>query len=451
MEQYTSVTRFIKPGCLLALAWLCAGGAIPAQAAELQEFQLANGLKVIVLVDRRAPIVVSQVWYKVGSSYEHDGITGVSHALEHMMFKGTQTLEPGEFSQIIARHGGRENAFTGRHYTAYFQRIHRDQLALCLRLEADRMRGLRLQAEEFDKEREVIKEERLNRTDDRPASATYEQFNATAYVTSPNRHPIIGWMQDIGAMTVEDLRAWYDTWYAPNNATLMVAGDVDPHEVRALAEQYFGVHAPRTVPSPKPRKEIPQRGTRRIELRLPATLPLVVLGYKVPSLLQAESPRDAYALEMLAAILSGGDSSRLSDGLVRTRQLAVSAAAGYELYDRYQTLLTLNATPANGRSVTEVEDALRAEVRRLRDEPVTAAELRRIKTQVVAAKTYERDSLFYQAMQIGIAETVGVGREAYEGYLQAMQEVSAEDVQRVARQYLVDEVLTIGVLEPDGV
>ena len=424
-------------------------GSLAVRAATPHEYRLDNGLNILVLVDRRAPIVISQIWYKVGSTYEHDGITGVSHALEHMMFKGTQTLAPGEFSEIIARHGGRENAFTGRNYTAYFQRIHRDNLELCLRLEAERMRGLKLDARDWAKEKEVIKEERLNRTDDRPSGLTFERFYATAFATSPTRNPIIGWMHDIDALTVADLRAWYDAWYAPNNATLVVAGDLDPEEVLRLARRHFGPLRARAIAQPKPRPELPQRGAKRLDMRIPAKVPYLVMGYKVPPLLLEEQAGDAYALELLAGILDRGESARLQNALVRDTQIAVSAGASYELYDRLPTLLLLDATPAADKTLQSVEAALRAEVQRLRDQPVSEAELQRVKTQIIASDVYGRDSLFYQAMKIGIAETVGVGYALQSQYLEGVRAVTPADIQRVAKKYLVDARLTVATMEPD--
>jgi len=439
------VHKFINLVLLLTLV-ICSAAV---RAASPHEYQLSNGLKILVQVDRRAPIVVSQVWYKVGSTYEHDGITGVSHALEHMMFKGTQTLAPGEFSEIIARHGGRENAFTGRNYTAYFQRIHHDNLELCLRLEAERMRGLKLDADEWALEKEVIKEERLSRTDDRPSSLTFERFYATAFATSPTRNPIIGWMNDIDAMTVSDLRAWYDAWYAPNNATLIVAGDVDPQEVVRLARKYFGPLRAREVATSKPRRELPQHGAKRINMRIPAKVPYLVMGYKVPPLLHEEHAGDAYALELLAGILDRGESARLANSLVRDSQIATSAGASYELYDRLPTLLLLDATPAADKTLQAVETALLGEVQRLREQPVSEAELQRVKTQIIASDVYGRDSLFYQAMKIGIAETVGVGHARQRDYLDGIRAVTPADIQRVAREYLVEDGLTVATMEPE--
>ncbi|GAB4345685.1 MAG: pitrilysin family protein [Gammaproteobacteria bacterium] len=419
--------------------------------AAVQEFQLANGMKVVVKEDHRAPVVVNQVWYKVGSTYEHDGITGVSHVLEHMMFKGTPKHPAGEFSRIIAELGGRENAFTARDYTAYFQQLHKDRLELALELEADRMRNLLLPPEEFQKERQVVIEERRLRTEDNPQALTYENFTATAFMVSPNRTPIIGWMGDLESLEVDDLKAWYRRWYTPNNATLVVVGDVDPQRVLALARRYFGVLAPSPVSPPKPRPEPPQRGMRRITVKAPGNLPLLLMGYKVPNLIQAEAPWEAYALEVLAGVLDGGASARLSRNLVRGRQIATSAGAGYGLYSRLPGLFTFSAVPANGHQIGALEEALREEIERVRKEPVSEQELERVKTGVVAGKVYEQDSLFYQAMQIGITETVGLGHEVLDEYVERVRAVTAEQVRQVAEKYLRDDWLTVAILEPQPV
>ncbi len=274
----------------------------------IQSMVLKNGMKVIVQENRRAPVLVTQVWYKVGGSYEHDGITGISHVLEHMMFKGTPDTPAGEFSEIIAAHGGRENAFTSKDYTAYFQRISNDHLELCLNLEADHMRNLLLGEDEFLKEIEVIKEERRLRTDDKPTSLTYERFNAVAYVNNPYRKPIIGWMEDLDTMKIDDLREWYQTWYAPNNATLVVVGDVRAEQVFSLAKEYFGPLKPAEIPQLKPRREVEQYGIKRVQVKVPARVPFLVMGYKVPVLNTSENKDDIYALELLSGLLDGGNS-----------------------------------------------------------------------------------------------------------------------------------------------
>ncbi len=432
---------------LFLLFWCIALFPLPSWA-QVHEYTLDNGLKILIKEDHRAPVVVSQIWYKVGASYEHGGITGISHVLEHMMFKGTEKHGPGEFSRIIAENGGRENAFTGRDYTAYFQQLEKSRLAISFEMEADRMRNLLLPPEEFAKEVKVVMEERRMRTEDNPHALTYEQLNATAFVNSPYHHPIIGWMQDLESLTIEDLTHWYRRWYTPNNATLVVVGDVEPEAVYELARKHFGPIEPSEVKAPKPRTERRQRGLRRVTVRVPAKLPYLVMGYKVPVLKTAETEWEPYALEVLAGILDGGTSARLSRELVRKQQLAANAGAGYDLYAMRESLFLLDGTPAEGHTTAELEQALRAAIEQLKKEPVTAEELARVKAQVVAGKTYEQDSPFYQAMQMGTLETVGLGWRRMEEYSDKVTAVTAEQVQAVARKYLIDDRLTIAELEP---
>jgi len=418
-------------------------------------FMLNNGMKVLVKPDHRSPVAVSQVWYKVGGSYESAGVTGVSHALEHMMFKGTKKLKPGEFSEIIAANGGSENAFTGKDYTAYFQRISSDRLELCLRNEADRMRNLQLSEDEFKKEIEVIKEERRSRTDDNPSALTYERFNAAAFINSSYQQPIIGWMEDLDSMQLSDLSAWYKTWYAPNNATLVVAGDVDPQQVKTWAEKYFGVLKPSDITPPKPRREVAQMGERRITVKLPAKVPYLLMGYKVPvlktRLKEQKDTTDIYALEVLAGVLDGGQSSRLSRRLVREKEIASSAGAGYDPYARQQTLFLFDGSPRAGHTVKELEMAIKEQIKNIQNTPPSAQELERVKAQVMASSVYEKDSVFYQAMQLGTLETVGVGWQKKDEYLKKIQQVTAQQVQAVAKQYLTDDSLTVAVLDPQPI
>lgn len=417
----------------------------------VSEKTLANGLKVLVKEDHRSPVVVSQVWYKVGASYEPGGITGISHMLEHMMFKGTGKHPAGEFSRIIAENGGDENAFTGQDYTAYFQTMEASRLAVSFELEADRMRNLHLLADELAKEREVVTEERRMRTDDNPQAKMAEQFNAAAYANSPYKNPVIGWPADIANYTVDDLQSWYQSWYAPNNATVVVVGDVQSKAVFALAEQYFGGLKPSGIKPLKPQTEIGQLGVRKITVKVPAKLPSVVLGYKVPSLKTAGHEWEAYALEVLAGVLDGGSSARLSKELVRGKQIAVAASASYGLASRMSGLFELEATPSEGKNVFELESALKDQVTRLQLHLVSPEELQRIKAQVLASAVYERDSNFYQAMQLGMLETVGLGWPKAEEYVSRVNQVTAEQVQEVARKYLLEDRLTVAYLDPQAI
>lgn len=421
-----------------------------ALATTVHEFQLDNGLQLIVKEDHRAPVVVSQVWYKVGSSYEYNGITGISHVLEHMMFKGTKTLGPNEFSQIIAANGGRENAFTGRDYTAYFQTLEKDRLEVSFRLEAERMRNLVIDETELLKEREVVAEERRMRTEDNPQALTREAFYSAAFVNSPYHHPVIGWMSDINHYEADDLREWYTKWYAPNNATVVVVGDVEPEKVYQLAKQYFGSLKPETVASLKPQIEIKQNGLRQITVKAPAELPFLMLGWKVPVVKTTtkENAWEPYALEVLAGILDGGGSARFATELIRGSEVSAGIGAGYGLFSRLADIFTVAGTPAQGKSIIMLEQAVMKEINRLKDEPVSTEELNRVKTQVVASAVYELDSVYYQAMQIGMLETVGLDWHLIDDYVSHVQSVTAEQVQSVANKYFVEDGLTRAELVP---
>jgi len=433
--------------CGLLVAALLPSTALAASAVH--EYKLDNGMRVLIKEDHRAPVAVSQVWYRVGSSYEYNGITGVSHALEHMMFKGTDKLGPNEFSKIIAANGGRENAFTGRDYTAYFQRMHKDRIEVSFRLEADRMRNLTLPSKEFDKEIKVVMEERRLRTEDKPTSLTYESFTAAAYQTSPYHHPIIGWMDDLKSMTITDLSDWYKRWYTPANATIVVVGDVEADATFKLIKKYFGpLKGPNVIPV-KPQREVKQLGERRLTVKAASEVPYLLMGYKVPVLMTADDDNDVYALEMLAAILDGGNSARFSKELVRDKQIAVSAGAGYDMYNRIDSLFLFDGRPTANHTITELEQAIRGQITRVKTELASKSELDRIKAQVVASKVYERDSVFYQAMQIGTLVTVGLDHKRLDEYVDRIRAVTPEQVLAVAKKYLTDERLTVAVLQPE--
>jgi zinc protease len=368
-----------------------------------------------------------------------------------MMFKGTDKYGPNEFSRIISENGGSENAFTGQDYTAYFQQLEKSRLPIAMELEADRMANLNLSAEEFGKEIQVVMEERRMRTDDNPKAKTYELFLATAYTNSPYHHPIIGWMNDLKYMTVEDAQKWYNDWYAPNNATLVVAGDIDPQQVLTLAREHYGSIPPAKVPKIKPQQEVVQNGVRRIVVKEPAQLPYLLMGYKVPVIKTAELDWEPYALEMLAHVLDGSDSARFTRELIRGKAMAASIGAGYDLFSRMDELFLFDSTPAQGFTVADLEKEIRAQIERLKIELVTEKELERIKNQVVASKIYEQDSIFYQAMQMGTLETVGLDWKLMDEFVGRFRAVTAEQVQQVAQKYLIDDRLTVAVLDPQPI
>ncbi len=428
---------------------LCLTVSLGALAAsEVREYRLENGLRILVKPDHRAPILTSQLWYRIGSSYEPTGLTGISHLLEHLMFQGTEHLAPGEFSRIIAENGGEENAFTGRDYTAYYQNLASERLEIAFQLEAERMRHLRLSEAEFLKELKVVKEERRMRTEDDPQDLTYERFMAVAFDTSPYRNPIIGWPGDLDQLGLDDLRDWYRLWYAPNNATLVVAGDVDPDQVVGLAKKYFGPLPAETIHPPRASPEPEQLGEKRLRVRAPAKEPYLLMGYKVPTLGSAVDSWEPYALEVASHILAGGESARLARELIRGRQIAASVDASYRAFERLPGLFVLDGVPAQGQTTETLETALRDQITRLQTEPLDPAELERVRNQLTAAKVYERDSLFYQAMQLGLLSSIGLDWRLAESYVDKLAAVTPEQVQAVARQYLIPERLTVAILDP---
>ena len=414
----------------------------------VHEYFLDNGMKILIKEDHRAPVVVSQIWYRVGSSYEPLGSTGISHLLEHMMFKGTPDYPSGELSRIIAANGGSENAFTGRDYTAYFQSLENSRLEISFKLESDRMRNLLLPPEEFVKEQQVVMEERRLRTEDNPRDLTQEQLMATAFNNSPYRSPVIGWMNDISSLTVDELRDWYQRWYAPNNATLVVVGDIIPEAVLALAKNYFEKLPAEKIKPIKNQTEATQRGEKRLIVKAPAKLPYLVMGYHTPVLRNATENWEPYALEVLSQLLDGDTSARLSRELVRGSEVAAAASAGYSLSSRLPDLFTISGIPAQGKDIKTLEAALREQVRHIRDELASTAELDRVKIQVVADNIYKRDSVFYQAMELGMLETIGLDWRVADEYVERIQEITAEQVQTVARKYLIDDNLTVAILDP---
>ncbi len=439
--------------CLLCCPLLV--GTVQAQAVvQATQFTLANGLTVIVKPDRRAPTAVHMLWLRVGSMDEVDGISGVAHVLEHMMFKGSAEIKAGEFSRQVAALGGRENAFTSRDYTGYYQQIPANRLADVMRLEADRFGRSQWADAEFAKEIEVVKEERRMRTEDNPRAMMSEALAASVFLASPYRRPIVGWMSDLDAMTAADVREFYQRWYVPANAAVVVAGDVDVDQVRQLAEQYYGVIPARAVPARKPRTEPIQTGLRRLEHKAPAEQARLTLAFKVPGLAGLDvtagaASDDALALTVLSAVLDGYSGARLDRSLTQgAERLADNAWAYNGLWGRGPQLFSLGATPAPGKSVAEVEAALRSQVERIAREGVTEAELARVKTQWVAAQVYKLDSVFNQARELGSQWVQGLPLDAGDRLIERLRSVSAAQVQGVAARYFGDDQLTVAVLRP---
>ncbi|WP_248805198.1 M16 family metallopeptidase [Pseudomonas sp. MWU13-2100] len=436
----------------LLLSTLCLPlAALAADPQPTHEFILDNGLKVVVREDHRAPVVVSQIWYKVGSSYETPGQTGLSHALEHMMFKGSSKVGPGEASLILRDLGAEENAFTSDDYTAYYQVLARDRLGVALELEADRMASLRLPADEFSREIEVIKEERRLRTDDKPMGKAFERFKAMAYPASGYHTPTIGWMADLDRMKVEELRHWYQSWYVPNNATLVVVGDVTPDEVKTLAQRYFGVIPRRDTPPAKIPRELDEPGERLITLHVKTQLPSLMLAFNVPSFATAEDKRSVSALRLIAALLDGGYSARLPSQLERGEELISDGSSSYNAYTRGDTLFLLSASPNSQKNKTlaDTEAGLWRLLDQLKTQAPSAEELERVRAQVIAGLVYERDSITSQASAIGILETVGLSWKMMDTELADLQSVTPQDLQNAARTYFTRERLSVAHVLPE--
>jgi zinc protease len=427
----------------------------PHGPPQAQKFTLANGMTLIVKPDRRAPTAVHMVWVRVGSVDEVDGTTGVAHVLEHMMFKGTEKLKAGEFSRQVAALGGRENAFTSKDYTGYYQQIPADRLEDVMKLESDRFAHNRWPDEEFKRELEVVKEERRMRTEDSPRALLWENMGAIAFQAAPVRRPIIGWMGDLEAMTPQDARAFYQRWYVPGNAVVVVAGDVDVDQVHRLAEKYYGSIAARAVPVRKPESEPQQAGERRFDFKAPADQSYLAMGYKVPRLTSFESTPandDALALTVLAAVLDGYSGARLERALTQgENRLADSVGASNGLSGRGPQLFTFDAVPAAGKTPEQVEQALRDEVTRIARDGVTEAELNRVKTQWIASEVYKLDSLMNQANELGSNWIEGLPVDAGERLIQRLRAVTGAQVQAVAAKYFGDDQLTVGILRPQPV
>jgi zinc protease len=399
---------------------------------------------VLVLKEPRAPLVSHQVWYRVGSRNEKLGKTGLSHLTEHLMFKGTEKFKGKEFSRLVQKAGGTDNAFTSKDYTAYFQNGPKTELKLWMEMEADRMRGLKVDDQAFDTEKKVVLEERRLRTEDDPVSFLMEDALAAAYKAHPYQWPIIGWHHDIESISREDFFNHYNLYYQPNNATLVVVGDVDPQEVLAMAEKVYGKIPPGPKPPPVTAKEPRQYGERRVVVQREAQLPYLVMAYHVPNW---QDP-DAFALELLVRLLSQGRSSRLYHKLVYKDRLALEAGADYDLDTADNSLFLLYGQPLPGKTVAQLERALEAEIKKLQSDLVDPKELEKAKNQVTAAFYMSMDSLFYRGMVLGKLATVARWTLIRE-FVPKIQQVTAEDIRRVARKYLVQDNRTLGVLLPE--
>lgn len=413
-----------------------------------QEYHLKNGLTLLVREDHRAPVAVMSVWYKVGGSYEHSGITGISHLLEHLMFRGTKKYGPGVLDKIISENGGEQNATTTADYTVYYAKLAADKLPIVFELEADRMHNLVITQDIFAKELKVVQEERRMRVEDNSQGAAWMRFQATAHVNNPYHNPTVGWMTDLENMTLADAQKWYHEWYTPNNAVIIVVGDVKSSNMLALTQKYFGNIPSTPVPKLKPRTEVKSESTRRVDLYLPAKLPLLLIGYDTPVLNTANPAWEASALDLLAAILGGSDSARFQKNLIRGTQLAVYATSDYDPFNRYNDLFSISAIPTGNRSMAELQNGINRDIQDLQNHLVSPAELARVKAQFTAQKIYSKDSQLTQAFALGKPMMSGLSWQEGDNYLEKINAVTPEQIQEAAKKYLIPARLTIAVLHP---
>ena len=439
-----------RPAAVATAAFLLVAALLTAApggaATPVLEGTLDNGLRVLLLEDRRSPIVSVQVWYRVGSRNERPGATGLAHFLEHMMFKGTPTYGKGEFARLVEGNGGRDNAFTTQDSTTYFVNIAADKVEDVLRLEADRMRNLLLDPKEIDSERRVVMEERRMRTEDSPDGLLAEELMSAAFSAHPYQWPVIGWMADIARINPAELRAFYDLYYRPNNAVLVVVGDFAAPALLERVRVLFGLIPRGPEPPAVTAVEPPARAERRVTLRSPsAPLPGLALTWLVPNYRSADAP----ALEVLETVLSGGRAARLHRRLVQEQRLALDADADYSYGSLDPNLFWLSGRPASGVSVEALERALLEELERVKTEPVTDEELERAKNQIEASFVWGQDSIYSRASALGRFELMSSWR-LLDQFVPLIRAVSAADLQRVARAYFPPEGKTVGILLPES-
>ena len=409
----------------------------------VKEYRLENGLKVLFIEEHKAPVATFQVWYRAGSRNEPAGKSGLSHLLEHMMFKGTPKYGPSVFSRIVQKNGGADNAYTTKDYTVYFELFSSDRITLPLDLEADRMQNLTIDLKEMLSERSVVMEERRLRYEDDPQSSLFEEVVAAAFKAHPYQRPVIGWMSDIKSIERDDLYNYYKTYYSPDNAVVVIVGDVNADEIIGKVSRFF-----RDIPAGPPRKNISsiepeQRGERRVLLKREAELPYILIAYHTPSF----PDEDSYALDVLSQILSGGKSSRLYQSLVYEKKISISASADYSGINKDPYLFFFSATASPDKDIKEVEDSLYSEIDKIKTEPPSEREIQKAKNQIESSFIMEQDSIYMQAMKYGMFEMLG-GWRLIDRYLDGIRKVTPEDVVMVAKRYLKEDNRTVGILIP---
>lgn len=411
--------------------------------AEVKEYKLDNGLKVLVVEDHKAPLATFQIWYRVGARNELLGKTGISHLLEHMMFKGTPKYGTKEFSKIVQKNGGVDNAYTTKDYTMYYQTLASDRIELSIDLEADRMKNLLLDPKEVLAERSVVMEERRMRYDDDPQNSLHEEVMAAAFKSHPYQWPVIGWMSDIASIEREDLYNYYRTYYSPDNAVIVVSGDIKPDKILEKIEAAFGKIPAVPERNPVTSKEGEQKGERRLTLKKEAELPYIIAVYHTPSF----PDEDSYALEVLGMVLSGGKSARLYRSLVYEKKVALYAGADYSGLSKDPYLFYFSAAASPGKDIKDVENVLYDEIEKIKNAHPSEREVRKAKNQIEALFIMGQDSIYFQAEILGMFEMIG-GWKLKEKYLERIRKIKPEDVSRVAKKYLIEENRTVGILIP---
>ncbi|WP_296245311.1 MULTISPECIES: M16 family metallopeptidase [unclassified Psychrobacter] len=419
--------------------------ALAMDMSGRHEYQLENGLKIVVKEDHRAPVVMTQIWYRVGSADEPVDKGGISHVLEHMMFKGTTDVSSDDFERLIAKFGGVNNAFTSYDYTGYYELFPANRLSLALELEADRMKNLVFDDKAFAKEHQVVMEERRQRTDDNPLAKAYESFRLLALPNSPKGESVIGPMDELKSITLNDLKDWYKIWYATNNATLVIVGDVEPTEVLAQVKRYFGELKPSALPKRPAVTQKGFRGYQQVESEQAVQVPVLLMGYNVPSLVTAgaNNEKQAYALSLAQDVLDGGLSARLETRLVREQGLLTTVGTSYDLLDRGDGLFLIQATPREGVSLAQAQQAIINEINKLSTDPIAADEIERAKTNTVTGLVYALDSMEGQARMIGSLQSIGLDDRLLAKLPTKLDSVKIADIQAASKKYLIKDNLTV--------
>lgn len=419
------------------------------QAAPLQQATFKNGVKLVVEEDHSAPVAMVQIWLKVGGRDEVPGKTGLAHVFEHMMFKGSKKLAPGEFSRRIAAMGGNDNAFTSHDFTAYFETVPAARVDEVLDMEAERFAHLKLSDTEFQKEIRVIMEERRMRTEDDPNSHMFEELSAAALRLHPYRNPVIGWMQDLQHLTIRDVRAFYQQHYVPANVVVVVVGDVDFSYVRKIVGRTFGRVRARPATQRFNPVEPEPLGPKRVEVHLPAQLPMLAITMPVPVWKPGQNDREVAALAVATQILAGGYTARMQKELVDEQRLAFSAAAGYDPFGMGLDLWFAYGMLGPGQKAADFEHGFWRLIRQMESTPVEAATLAAAKRNIIASEVFAQDSLYLRAKKIGRMEVVGIGAAHRDDWLAAIRRVTAKDVQQAVTRWLKARYATTGILVPE--